>query len=109
MRGTCSFQEFLASVDTDKECVTELIATVQGRWQSVERLTDSTSKSLEERTNQLSEHQDMINDLTKQVKEYEDILASHNALGATAYDNKHVEHIKVFIYTYIIYSFWSVL
>ena len=68
---------------------------LSSRWQSTEHLIDNTVKSLETKASKLSEQHDILNDVTRQVKECEDILASHNALGTNAYDSKHMDRIKV--------------
>lgn len=82
-------------MDTDKNPVSEHVDGVGARWQSLEGLVDSTVKALDTRAGRLSEQHDILNDVSKQVKECEDILASHNALGTNAYDSKHMDRIKV--------------
>lgn len=82
-------------MDTDKQLVSDKVDSICARWQSLEKLADNAVKSLDAQSSKLSEQHDMLNDVTKQVKECEDILASHNALGASAYDSKHMDRIKV--------------
>ena len=85
----------MASVDTDKDAVADQVNDVESRWKSLEGEADKASKSLEDKSSKLSEQYDILNDLSKQVKECEDILASHNALGANAYDARSMERVKV--------------
>lgn len=56
---------------------------------------DGTAKTLEDKSAKLSEQYDILSDLTKQVKECEDILASHNALGTSSYDARSMDRVKV--------------
>ena len=82
-------------MDTDKDAVVDQVNDVESRWKSLEGEADKASKSLEDKSSKLSEQYDILNDLSKQVKECEDILASHNALGANAYDARSMERVKV--------------
>ena len=97
-------QEFLTSVDTDKQAVSDQMDGISARWESLEHLIDNSAKTLEAKASKLSEQHDILNDVTKQVKECEDILASHNALGTNAYDSKHMDHIKVLTLKLYVYN-----
>lgn len=85
----------MASVDTDKDTVADQIDGVESRWKALEGGVDEAAKSLEDKSSKLSEQYDILNDLTKQVKDCEDILASHNALGSNAYDTRSMQRVKV--------------
>ena len=68
---------------------------VESRWKNLEKKVDGTAKSLEDKSVKLTEQHELLNELTTQLKDYEDQLASQNALGATAYDNTHLNRLKV--------------
>lgn len=99
-------QEFLSSVDNDKDAVSNQVDHLDSRWRSFEKNVDGLVKSLEDKSAKLAEQHDMLTDITKQVKECEDMLTSHNTLGTSAYDNKHLDRIKV--HTSVCLSYLSV-
>lgn len=85
----------MASVDTDKEIVSERVDDVEKRWKYLEKKAEVTTKSLEDNSSKLAEQHDMLSELTRKVTECEEMLASQSALGPSAYDNKHIERVKV--------------
>lgn len=88
----------MSLVEDDKETISGQVDSLDIRWRHLENNVESLVKSLEDKSVKLTEQHDMLTDITKQVKECEDMLASHNTLGSSAYDNKHLERIKVSVY-----------
>jgi hypothetical protein len=57
-------------------------------------VSDRSSK-LEDLNQQVAEIQDMLTEANSTLTKWEDKMAAHNSLGASAKDPKHVDKIKV--------------
>lgn len=88
-------ESLAALVEQDGDIAKDAIQTVLGKWRSLDKGVTDRVRSLEDLMQKLDDFQYNFKDYDTNLTKCEDKLTSHNKMGPSAKDPKHVDAIKV--------------
>ena len=88
-------QALMQNSEKDQDAVRDILDNVNTRWDALFEGVNDRVQNLEDSSQRLQEFSDALKDVNTLLKKNEEKLNTHEELGSSSKDNKHIDKIRV--------------